>query len=144
MGGLTSPFSPSYVGGRGGPRQRGYPEPFVLLEPLAQNPGCCVVFSCFKPFFRPWKLPGRPSRQPWTPGPPCPPQILDLLSAACLTYLVWTAFYEAEAACFHVVHIGLACAYPASPLKLVLLTVLDLCLCLCLTRVSCCGHPSIH
>ena len=30
------------------------------------------------------------------------------------------------------------------PLKLVLLTVLDLCLCLCLTRVSCCGHPSIH
>ena len=38
--------------GRGGPRGGGYLEPFVLLEPPAQNPGCsCVSPERFSDFF---------------------------------------------------------------------------------------------
>ena len=110
------------------------------------------------PWTPPPHTPGRPG-PPCTPPhpddagprprPPCPPSNAGF--AECLPE-VWTAFYEAArsgsvlSCCAHPFSKfpGLACAYPASPLKLVLLTVLDLCLCLCLTRVSCCGHPSIH
>ena len=46
LGGLTSPFPPSNFGEGWATAgtEKGYPEPFVLLEPPAQNPGCsCVV-----------------------------------------------------------------------------------------------------
>ena len=44
------PLSPSYTLEWGGGwatagTERGYPEPFVLLEPPAQNPGCCCVVA---------------------------------------------------------------------------------------------------
>ena len=60
LGGLTSPFPPpnTVKSGAGGwataGTERGYPEPFGLLEPPAQNPGCC------------WTRP----RHPWTPWTP--------------------------------------------------------------------------
>ena len=114
LGILTSPFSPSNTLKRG--RRGGGPR---------QAPKGGTKSWCPR---RPWTPMDPPPGKPHNPGPPGP-QMLDLVSA-CPE--VWTAFYEAarsEAACF---------------LKLVLLTVLDLCLCLCLTRVSCCGHPSIH
>ena len=69
------------------------------------------VFSRFrpKPLDPPLHPPLEPPQTPWTPGP------LDPLgppsappSNPCLTYLVWTAFYEAARSgptCVHVVHI---------------------------------------
>ena len=94
LGGLTSPFSPSshfeIAGGRGwataGP-ERGYPEPFVLLEPPAQNPGRCGVVRSVFLVLRVLN-PDAPKTSwtaldpPWTPlkppgpspvRPPCPP-----------------------------------------------------------------------
>ena len=107
LGGLISPLSLEI--GAGGwataGTERRYPEPFGLLEPPAQNPGCCCVVGqpySSGAFF--WFFVFLAVFPPKTSGPPRP---------------------------------------PCPPSKFVLLTVLDLCLC-CLTRVSCCGHPSIH
>ena len=45
LGVLTSPFPPPNEGWAMAGTERGYPEPFVLLEPPAQNPGCCGVVT---------------------------------------------------------------------------------------------------
>ena len=44
LGGLTSPFPLLHLArATAGTKGGRYPEPFVLLEPPAQNPGCCCV-----------------------------------------------------------------------------------------------------
>ena len=119
------PFPPPTLnlGGGGGPRQA--PKGGALSHFLDPPRHPCT----------PWIPPAPPpsSATPWTnPYTPLPPPSNP-------------AFAEFGLRCMRQQGQRLrACAYPASPLKLVLLTVLDLCLCLCLTRVSCCGHPSIH
>ena len=153
-GGFIS-LSPSYLE-IGGEAERGYPEPFGLLEPPAQNIGCCCVagysFGAFFWFFRVSRFSPKTSGPPldplWTPpGPPlelpAPPPSPSRGGPGNPGF--WcTRFQYSNGSSGSPLSVPwptppksptLACAYPASPLKLVLLTVLDLCLCLCLTRV---------
>ena len=119
-------------GGVAAGTEKGYPEPFVLLEPPAQNAGCSCVFS---------------HRMPPSSGPP--PHTLKPLgpSPGPSMHPGWTAFYEAARSKVLAqsplnppwTRIRLDPASTARKLVL-LLTVLDLCLFLCRVR----GHPSIH
>ena len=89
VGRFNLPLSPSNTlksGAGGAGTGRGYPEPFGLLEPPAQNPGpppFILAFSSFFVFLTFFAMPQRSWTPPWTPpaspldpldnpGPPCP------------------------------------------------------------------------
>ena len=159
MGGLTSPFPLLMQACKGGTLSHlAYWNLLHKILDVAAYHSNHIVPERFSglpptPLDPPVDLPGSPRAPPLDNldplDPPAPPQILDLPALTTefgprfmrqqgqrlRAFMLCTSFPEIS---------WTRMRLPCLPLKLVLLTVLDLCFCLCLTRVSCCGHPSIH
>ena len=147
----------------GGGRRKGVPC-ICPTEPPAQNPGCSCVVACHTPperssaffVFCPecpqnlWTALDPPGT-PWSALDPHYTPKFFLLYEAARSEVLAASLFEPDS------HAPRPCL---DPLKLVLLTVLDLCLFLPDPRLmrqqgqrsvctfgcvlSCCGHPSIH